>query len=48
LWDAPNLYISPHCAGAAGPLTTNRISDNAVANLKRYMAKEPLKDVVKI
>ncbi len=47
LWNAPNLYISPHCAGAAGALTTNRISDNAVTNLKRYMAKEPLKDVVK-
>jgi phosphoglycerate dehydrogenase-like enzyme len=48
LWDAPNLYISPHCAGAAGKVTTDRIADNAAANLKRYLAKEPLKDVVKL
>lgn len=48
LWDAPNLYISPHCAGAAGSVTTDRISGNAAANLKRYLAKEPLKDVVKL
>lgn len=48
LWDAPNLYVSPHCAGAAGALTTSRISDKAVENLKRYLANEPLKDVVKL
>jgi len=48
LWDAPNLYISPHCAGAAGSVTTERIAANAAANLQRYLAKEPLKDVVKL
>ena len=48
LWDAPNIYISPHCAGAAGALTTSRISDKAAANLKRYMAKEPLQNIVKL
>ena len=48
LWDAPNLYISPHCAGGAGSVTTNRIADNAAANLKRYLAKEPLQNVVKL
>jgi len=48
LWDAPNLYISPHCAGAAGALTTERISDKAAENLKRYIAGEALADVVKL
>ncbi len=48
LWDAPNLYISPHCAGGAGNVTTNRIADNAAANLKLYMAGKPLKNVVKL
>jgi phosphoglycerate dehydrogenase-like enzyme len=48
LWDAPNLYISPHCAGGAGNVTTNRIADNAAENLKLYMAGKPLKNVVKL
>ena len=48
LWDAPNLYISPHCAGAAGKLTTDRISDKALANLRRYLAGEPLQDVLRL
>jgi phosphoglycerate dehydrogenase-like enzyme len=48
LWDAPNLYISPHCAGGAGSVTTNRIADNAAENLKLYLANKPLKNVVKI
>ena len=26
LWGAPNLYLSPHCAGAAGNVTTERIA----------------------
>lgn len=48
LWDAPNLYISPHCAGGAGNVTTNRIADNAAENLKLYMAGKPLKNTVKL
>jgi phosphoglycerate dehydrogenase-like enzyme len=48
LWDTPNLYISPHCAGGAGSVTTNRIADNAAENLKLYMAGKPLKNVVKL
>ena len=48
LWDAPNLYISPHFAGAAGSITTERISGAAAANCERYKRREPLKDVVKL
>lgn len=48
LWDAPNLYISPHCAGGAGSVTTSRIANNAAENLKLYMAGKPLKNVVKL
>jgi phosphoglycerate dehydrogenase-like enzyme len=46
LWDAPNLYISPHCAGGAGRVTTERIAGVAADNLVRFQKGEPLKHVV--
>ena len=46
LWDAPNLIISPHIAGAAGPDGVARLSDRAGANLQRYLAGEPVQHVV--
>jgi phosphoglycerate dehydrogenase-like enzyme len=39
---------TPHLAGASGSLTPSRISANAAVNLSRYLAKEPLQNVVKI
>src|SRR4029079_1769562 len=48
LWSAPNLYISPHCAGAAGNATTERIAGAAADNLVRFQRGEPLKNVVKL
>ncbi|HVG51683.1 MAG TPA: D-2-hydroxyacid dehydrogenase [Xanthobacteraceae bacterium] len=48
LWDAPNLYISPHFAGGAGAITTDRISGAAADNLVRFQRGEALKNVVKV
>jgi phosphoglycerate dehydrogenase-like enzyme len=48
LWSAPNLLISPHCAGGAGRVTTDRISSAAADNLVRFQKGEPLKNVVKL
>jgi phosphoglycerate dehydrogenase-like enzyme len=48
LWDAPNLYISPHCAGGAGSVTTERIAAAAADNCERYKRGEALKNVVKV
>jgi phosphoglycerate dehydrogenase-like enzyme len=48
LWSAPNLYLSPHCAGAAGNVTTERIASAAADNLERFRRGEALKNVVKL
>jgi phosphoglycerate dehydrogenase-like enzyme len=48
LWDAPNLYLSPHLAGAAGSMTTERIASAAADNLERFRRGEALKYVVKL
>ena len=48
LWGAPNLLITTHLAAASGAVSASRISDNAAANLKRYIANEPLKNIVMI
>ena len=48
LWDAPNLYISPHFAGGAGSITTDRISGAAAANCERFKRGEALKNIVKL
>jgi phosphoglycerate dehydrogenase-like enzyme len=47
LWDAPNLIISPHCAGGAVRVTAERIAGVAVDNLKRYQRGEALNNVIK-
>jgi phosphoglycerate dehydrogenase-like enzyme len=46
LWDAPNLIITPHCAGACGPIAGERLADLACENLDRFMAGTPLQHVV--
>ena len=46
LWDAPNLIITPHCAGASGAASGERLTDLVSANLARFMRGEPLQHVV--
>lgn len=41
LWDAPNLYLSPHSATAGGAMLPNIVS-LLCENLRRYLAGEPL------
>lgn len=42
LWSAPNLIISPHFAGGAGPRSLERLADGAAGNLRRLIAGEEL------
>ncbi len=44
-WDAPNTIITPHY-GATTPLTYRRGADIFLENLRRYVAGEPLHNVV--
>src|SRR5919202_743622 len=44
-WDAPNTIITPHY-GATTPLTYRRGADIFLENLRRYVAGEPLYNVV--
>jgi phosphoglycerate dehydrogenase-like enzyme len=46
LWDAPNLIVTPHCAGACGPIAGERLADLACDNLSRFMGGGPLLHVV--
>jgi phosphoglycerate dehydrogenase-like enzyme len=46
LWDAPNLIITPHCAGASGQASGERLADLVCANLARFMGGETLQHVV--
>lgn len=48
LWRAPNVIISPHVAGAAGPSGAKRQAAAAGDNLKRYLAGQPLQNVIKL
>lgn len=42
LWQAPNLYVSPHTAGAGSTHTGRRIAEVVGENLRRFMRGEPL------
>jgi len=46
LWDAPNLIITPHCAGGSGAASGERLADLVSGNLARFMRGEPLQHVV--
>ncbi|MCC2096322.1 MAG: D-2-hydroxyacid dehydrogenase [Hyphomicrobiales bacterium] len=48
LWDAPNLIISPHVAGAAGPLGARRQAEAATENIRRFQKDETLENLVVI
>ena len=45
LWDTPNLIITPHCAGLS-PQRNQRMTEFFCANLRRYLAGEPLANLV--
>ena len=46
LWSTPNLIISPHCGVDDAEVYVARCLDIFFANLKRYLAGRPLKNVV--
>jgi phosphoglycerate dehydrogenase-like enzyme len=46
LWDAPNLIVSPHVAGACGPIGGQRLAQTVEDNLRRFLAGEPLRHVI--
>jgi len=48
LWDAPNLIVSPHVAGAAGVLGARRQAEAATHNIRRFHKGEALENVVKL
>lgn len=48
LWDIPNLLLTPHVAGGMRlEITRKNCVDMALANLKRYLAGQPLENQVK-
>lgn len=46
LWRAPNLIISPHCAGACGPVAGERLAHVVMENLDRFIGGRPLEHVL--
>lgn len=48
LWDAPNLIISPHVAGAAGAVGGKRQAQAALDNLALFADGKPLQNVVEL
>lgn len=47
IWDAPNAVITPHISGGfALPETLEQIVDIFAENLRRYLAGEPLQNVI--
>jgi phosphoglycerate dehydrogenase-like enzyme len=46
LWGAPNLLITPHVAGASGPVGRERLAAFIGANVARFVAGEPVSCVV--
>jgi phosphoglycerate dehydrogenase-like enzyme len=48
LWDAPNLIVTPHCAGECGAIAGERIADLACENLRRFIDGASLMHVVQL
>lgn len=46
LWDAPNLILTPHYAGACGPVAGERMADVIGANVQRFIKGEALRHLV--
>ena len=47
LWDAPNLIIAPHMAGAPGSVTAKRLAQVVGENVMRHLRGEALAHIVK-
>jgi phosphoglycerate dehydrogenase-like enzyme len=45
-WDTPNLLITPHVAGASGPVGRRRLGEIVGGNVERFVRGEPLQHVV--
>lgn len=45
LWTLPNVFVSPH-SGSASDRENVRLTDLFVNNLQRYLASEPLRNVL--
>ena len=45
LWDAPNMYLSPHCSTAREGYN-EALMELFCDNLERFLANEPLRNVV--
>ena len=48
LWDCPNLIITPHVAGACGPVGRARLAEFIGANVERFVAGQPVTHVVEL
>lgn len=48
LWDAPNLIITPHVAGASGAVGRNRLAEFVGANVERFVLGKPVTHVVTV
>jgi len=48
LWDAPNLILTPHMAGASGAVTGERVAAVVGANIERWRAGRPLAHIVPV
>lgn len=46
LWACPNLIISPHVAGACGPVGRARLAEFIGGNVERFVAGQPVTHVV--
>jgi len=46
LWDAPNLIIAPHMAGAPGSVTAKRLAQVVYDNVTRHLKGEALAHIV--
>jgi phosphoglycerate dehydrogenase-like enzyme len=48
LWQAPNIVIAPHMAGAGGALTGGRVADVVIGNIERLRDGRPLQHLIKL
>jgi phosphoglycerate dehydrogenase-like enzyme len=46
LWHAPNTLITPHMAGASGPVIGARLAKLVGENIERRLAGRPLAHVI--
>jgi phosphoglycerate dehydrogenase-like enzyme len=47
-WDSPNLILTPHVAGACGPVGRVRLAEFIGANLERFVTGKPVQSIVEL